>query len=230
MSAVVDALKKHGILTLPLGFDGVDAFARHLDGRPVYRNHVRQGKQVEGTLGSHPWMCHDMHDVIEAPGWFERALALIPIATKFLGTEPVLYSLNAFYCEPGAKPKPDIQDWHRDSDDRAFLAAFTYCTDVLDENDGPHQFQLGTHGGAAAGPIVSVFGRRGAMFLGATSGLHRGLVPKWRRRMIAWARFGVSDPPEAYKWDGLTPLPRERLGDRYPTNPITQRIIRLVVA
>ena len=226
---IADELRRDGIAVLRRKFRALPEFLEHLAARPVYRNHVRQGKPSEGPLGSWPWMCHDMHDVLRAPGFLEEAVSLAPLAQDYLGMQPLLYSLNAFYTEPGAQPKPDIQQFHRDADDSRFVALFLYCTDVLDDGDGPHQFVRGSHRGGDGADTVSIHGVAGTLFLADTRGLHRGLVPR-RRRMVAWARFGVSDPPAAFVWDGLTPLPAVEMGQRYPSDPVLRQTVRLVVA
>lgn len=230
-AASVDALRTNGITILDDRFP-LEPFLNYLSRRTVYRNHVRQGKPCEGLLGSWPWMCHDMQDAIVAPGLLEAALSVLPIARAYLEQEPLLYSLNVFYTEPsypGFQPKPDIQEFHRDADDSRFLALFVYCSDVLDETAGAHQFQVGTHTGQPSAPAVSILGPAGTMFLADTRGLHRGLVPNGQRRMIAWARWGVSDPPASYLWDGLSPTQRGLIADRYPADPELQNAIRLVV-
>ena len=226
---VVDTLREEGIVVLPLRLD-VRPFVGYLAGCPVYQNHVRQQKPDPVPLGSHPWTCHDMGDVTRAPDLLETATAVRWMARDYLEASPFLYSLNAFYCEPNANPKPDIQDWHVDTDDTRFLALFVYCTDVLTDDDGPHQFACGTQRGGQELARSSIYGPAGTMFLADTSGLHRGLVPKTKRRMIAWARWGVSNPPESYVWDQLSPLPKEQIGARYPTDPVLQEAIHLVVA
>lgn len=226
-----DVLRHDGICMLQNKFP-LEPFLAYLKRRPVYRNHVRQGKPCEGPLGSWPWMCHDMQDAVVAPGLLEAAINILPIARNYLGRQPLLYSLNIFYTEPpypGFVAKPDIQEFHRDADDDNFIALFVYCTAVADDEDGPHQFQVGTHNGGACRGIASVVGPAGSMFLAATKGLHKGLVPKRTRRMVAWARWGVSDPPASYKWDGLVPTPKAMIADRYPKDPALQEAIKLVV-
>lgn len=222
-------LRKDGIVILPQFFGNVCSFISHLLRYPVYNDHVRQGKN-ESPLGSYPWMCHDMHDVTRAPGWLETAITLTPLAREYLAADPLLFSLNAFYYEPNATQRPDTQEFHRDADDVRFLALFVYLTDVLTDEDGPHQFQRGTQNGGDSGEVVSVYGERGTMFLADTRGLHRGLVPRRGRRAVAWARWGVTDPPPAYVWDGLRPLDRGEIGARYPDDGYIQRVIRLVVS
>jgi hypothetical protein len=224
-------LQTEGVYVVPQPWTGVSAFVEHLRQRPAYRNHVRQGKTEMVRPGDHPWTCHDMDDVVCAPGLLELTLEWTPVARAYLDAEPLLYSLNAFYCEPGAQAKPDIQEWHRDADDSKFLAMFIYCTDVLGDCDGPHQFVVGSHKWIVPNTnACSIYGPAGTVFLADTRGLHRGIVPTSGRRMIAWARWGVSDPPASYMWDKLRPTPRGMLGERFPRSHRTQRTIHLVVS
>lgn len=236
MARYLDELRNDGITRLIPRFD-IESFQSFMNNRPVYNNHVRQGKPETGPLGSHPWMCHDPHDSVRAPGLLEFAIKHLPVAKRALGTSnPYIFSLNTFYTEPNTNPKPDIQGWHRDSDDPAgFLALFVYGSDILLEADGPHQFQKGTHANnAMAGPypvapVETVYGPAGTAFMTRSNGIHQGLVPKTNRRMLIWARFCVSNPPPAYQWDGLTPLDRNEIGFRYPRDAETQEAIQLVV-
>jgi len=238
---VTEQLRRDGIAVLPRRFENVAGMVRHLDSCPEYANHVRQRKPpVQGGLGTHPWMCRDMHDVLRAPGWLETALSTYGIAKEYLGQKPLLYSVNVFYTEPQPPaPKADIQGWHRDADDEAFLALFAYLTDVHQPEDGAHEYVLGSQGDeikndrdqpAASSRIRQVLGDAGRMFLSDPRGMHRGLVPQHRRRAIAWARWGVSDPPPSYIWDMLEPIPAEQLGyGRYPDEQELRDAIRLVV-
>lgn len=228
---IVAELQRNGISVLPDMFD-VSPFVDYLAKYPVYPNHIRQGR-AEAPRGGVPWMCHDMRDVILAPGWFEKAMSLLSVASAYLGSKTYLYSLNAFYTDPVAFTKRDIQEFHRDGDDSKFLALFLYCTDVLMEDDGTHQFIMGSHnydGDVSLGPVRTIIGRAGTSFFANTKGLHRGVAPKSRRRMIAWARYGVSDPPAAYVWDRLSPTPKALLGERYPNDRELQEAIKLVVS
>jgi len=228
---IVETLRRDGAVVLPQRFAFVNEFIQHLSNKPVYQNHVRQGRPDPVPIGSHPWTSYDIWDVISAPEFLETAISFIPIAESYLESPSVLYSFNAFNCEPNHQPKRDIQDWHRDADDVRFLALFMYCTDVVDENDGPHQFIRGTHQGRPdTGECVTILGPAGTLFLSDTSNIHRGLMPKRKRRTIAWARWGVSVPPASYGWDKLSPLPRAALGDRYPDDPRTRETIRFIAA
>lgn len=223
-------LARDGIAVLERKMIGLDGFVSYLAGCPTYPNHVRQGKPP-APLGSSPWMCHDMADVVRAPGLLEEALRFTPFASQHLGQEAVIYSLNAFYTEPTDTPKADIQAWHRDADDVRFLVLFVYCTDIVAPEDGAHQFKRGTHlPGVEEGEVATVLGERGTMFLESGCGYHQGLVPLKARRMLAWARWGVSGYPVAYGWDKHAPVPRAELGDRFPIDETLRRSLRLMVA
>lgn len=186
--------------------------------------------------------CHDMWDVLGAPGVLDVALGSYGDAREYFDEQPLLYSVNAFWTQP-APGQPDYQDthsWHRDGDDRKQLVAFIFGTCVDKPSDGAHLYQKGTHllrddqlGRDFRAPppedIVSVTGRAGAVFLADTNGVHMGLRPS-APRLLLWARWGVSDPPQSYHWDRLKPLPRHRLGALYPSDPELQRAIRLVAS
>lgn len=209
-------------------------------------------EQIRAALGPAPWsghvkkggtpaaadakaVCWDLQAVLQAAPLLEFAIALTPLVHAYLGQEPVCYSLNAFTTRPATGGTIGcIQEWHTDKDDRKFVALFVYLTDVLTDVDGPHQFQVGTHGKglpdeAGHGPVREIYGPAGTAWLADTSGLHRGLRPLDRERTIAWVRWGVSDPPAAYGWDGLSPIDRAVLGARYPPDEKLQRMLRWVV-
>ena len=192
----------------------------HVHGAPTARN------QAPGNS-----TCWTAEDVLKAPGFFEFALATAPTVQGYLGTDALLYSFNAFTTYPVSGPKnPDIQEWHRDRDDVAFLALFVYLTDVESPADGPHLYRRGTHLYPEGTGIEEVYGPRGTAFLADGRGLHLGGRPEARPRTIAWARWGVSDPPHAYGWNKTQPVSRQALGARFPQDARTQRMLKLVVA
>src|SRR5256885_15978270 len=111
-------------------------------------------------------------------------------------------------------------------DDRKQMVAFFMLTDVTEMDQGAHQYQAGTHripdeslGRHPNAPppegVVTIFGQAGSIFIEDTRGLHQAHRPQVGARGLAWARFGVSDPPESYVWDRLSPVPKEALGVRY---------------
>lgn len=247
-SGFIETIRRNGIVPLASLWPGeVAELRRHLEGCEVYNAHV-QAKATEPPApfeSAPPWpmMCHRMEDVVVAPHLFENALRLIPFVQRYFdGEAPLLYSMNAFWTQPapGAPEYLDTHGWHRDGDDRKQVVMFVYGTDVNVPADGAHLYQMGTHRIADADlgrdfrepppdGVQTVLGSRGRAFLADTGGLHLGLRPKTGRRMLAWARFGVTDPPASYVWDGLSPIPRAMLGSRYPSDPALQEAVRLIV-
>jgi len=232
--SVVETLQQHGICTVEKMLISEDREIKEfLKDRPRYDGHVAQDLRpvhADSTV----W-CWHMHDVLRAPHFLEFALQFNDVAEEYLQQEPVLYSLNAFTTFPSNKPlSKDIQELHRDRDDVRFLALFMYHdTYVLTEQDGPHKFMLGSHGGRTPQrpQVATIYGHPGCAFLADTSGLHYGARPTGlRSRSILWARWGVSDPPASYTWDKLSPIPAEELGTRFTAlDARTRRIVRLVV-
>ena len=226
MSLVVD-LRNKGIVNLP-ALPGAKDMATFLSYCQTYHGHVKGASVAPRGAGNST--CWAPEDLLKAPGFFEYAMGFTDLARAYLGQEPVLYSVNAFTTYPISGPmNPDIQEWHRDKDDSKFLALFVYLTDVLAENDGAHLYKLGTHNGAKDGPVSTVLGRVGTAFIADGRGLHMGIRPTSHPRTIAWARWGVSDPPASYVWDRQSPVSRYVMGDRYPTDPVIQKLVRLVV-
>lgn len=244
---LVDRLRRDGIAKLPWGFASLVAFRQHLAECQTYLGHVHRADSLPGTAS--PWTCYPMTDVLRAPGWLAQALQLSAVAEEFLEAEPRLYSLNAMWTKRPPQPLVDLQTWHRDYDDEKFLVLFLYGTDVLAKADGPHQFIRGSHlrGGdhdgrgpvpgdpmlGAFGPPGSaraetIYGPAGTMFLAATRGFHRGLAPRRGRRLLAWARFGVSERPRAYQWDNTEPVPLDSVPEAQGLEPRLKRVIRLV--
>lgn len=206
---------------------GAAEMLAYLETRPKHPGHVKGASVAAHQAGNST--CWAPEDVLRAPHFFEFALALTSVAKEYLGQEPLLYSVNAFTTYPIAGPmNPDIQEWHRDRDDVRFLALFVYLTDVRYAEEGAHLFKLGTHNGMGNGDGV-ILGHTGTAFLADTRGLHMGVRPTHRSRTMAWARWGISDPPASYMWDKQAPCDKSVLGDRYPTDESLRSSIRLVV-
>jgi hypothetical protein len=206
----------------------VHAVLNYLDSRPTYHGHVKGASVAAHQPGNST--CWAPEDVLRAPHFFEFALKQTSIVRKYLGQEPLLYSVNAFTTYPIDGPmNPDIQEWHRDKDDVRFVALFVYLTDVLIPEDGAHLFKLETHRTTEDGPVETMLGSAGTAFLADTRGLHMGIRPTIRPRTMVWARWGVSDPPASYVWDKQAPVDKAVLGARYPADKTLQESIRLVV-
>jgi hypothetical protein len=259
----LEKMRRDGIVRLPaMDRKQIKEFTGYLMPKVVYNAHVKakatQLSRLEGALKMKEWpmLCHDMNDIVAAPYLFEIALSMMPFVKEYFGGEqPRLYSMNAFWTQevPDAKEYPDTHWWHRDGDDRRQLALFLYGSDVLENNDGAHLYQRGTHlvgdhqlKNDDGSPrhyteppqscLETILGEAGTMFMSDPGGLHMGLRPKGLdgagkpSRMLAWARYGVSEVPVVYQFDRLTPAPKEVLGNRYPSDPAIREAIKLVVA
>ena len=224
----IERFQREGWLNLdPLTGQQVDDVLGWLKSRPVFvGRHVVQGDTEfttwDATADANV-LCWTLETAVLAPYLLERALAEFDFVTEYLGTpNPLLYSVNCFLTRPGQPVRPDIQDWHRDTDDVKFLPMFFYLTDV--GMDGAQQLRVGNS-------EVSTVGPRGFTFFSDTMREHRGLKPRHGERIIAWARWGISDPPESYKWDKLGPADARLLGDRYLSlSPRLRNAIKLVAA
>jgi hypothetical protein len=246
---MIEALRRHGIATCgTMEPAAVDRLVAQVSRAQLYRSHVAAKAKEPSVIGTEEahrlgWEAFspEMWEVIAAPHWFEMALAFFPVAREYFGGElPRLYSVNAFWTCPSEVPY-DTQDWHRDQDDRKQLVAFMLGTHVGRPGDGEHLYQRGTHliasddllGRPHREPpeeiVERVGGPAGTVWLEDTWGIHVGLPPRAAPRLLFWARWGVSDPPQSYVWDELRPAPKALLGWRYPADPELQEAIKLVV-
>jgi hypothetical protein len=240
---VLATLRRDGIARLPLmlAASEVRDLRDYLATREVWNAHVQAKARasqpcVQACLeGRWPMFCHAMADVIAAPHLFAFALTLTDLVAAYLGEEPLLYSVNAFWTQPASGPRyGETHGWHRDGDDRKFLVLFAYGTDVLRAEHGAHLFGRGSHqhqleGAPPPETVETVCGAAGTMFLADTRGLHQGLRPD-RQRLLFWVRWGVSEPPASYRWDKLAPVAKETLPPgHYPAAERLRRSLRLVV-
>jgi hypothetical protein len=221
-------LQHSGIAHVPGLREGrIDAINEWLLDKPRWNGHVkREGVPHDGR----PISCWDMHDMILAPRFWEWALSFTPTAAVYLGCAPLLYSINAFESLPSDwDPHPGIEVFHRDQDDDRFVALFLCLTDVY-PGDGSHLFKKGSHLGGEGTETIEMCGPRGTAFIADTRGLHCGIRPTSGPRRLAWARWGLSDPPASYVRDRLKPIDKDKLGSRYPSDLFMQSAVRLVAA
>ena len=176
------------------------------------------------TVPNDSAICISLRDAILTPVILEKAMALTDFVSGYLGRNPALsYSVNAFWSRPSTGPtRPDIQEFHDDRDDVRFLAMFVYLTDVLTDDDGPHDII------ADDGIMRTIYGPAGTIFLADTRHQHRGRRPRNHERGIFWWRWGISDPPASYTWDDNSPIAASELGSRYPKVPRLQESLRLL--
>lgn len=249
---VLGDMRRDGIAKIPTTFPVQDVI-EHLYKTEVYNAHVAAKATARDTfksvyLGHQAWpmFCHSMQDVVTAPHILETALGLYPLVQQYFdGEPPLLYSMNAFWTQPVPPNVPKYADthwWHIDGDDRQQLVVFFMGTDIEMKEDGAHLYQRGSQkfypnpsnqnlGYNYEAPpdnvVTAMTGKAGTIFLTDPRGMHMAPRPR-RPRMLAWARFGVSDPPVSYGWDKLSPVDKALIGDRYPKDPVLQQAIHLV--
>ncbi len=226
----LDRLRRDGICpAASLSSREVGLIRDHLATQLPFDGHVAKARRP--VHAESDVTCWGLESVITAPILWELALTLTPIAGEYLQQDPICYSIHAFTTFPSSRPlHTGIQAWHRDQDDEKFVGLFVYLTDVQTKPDGPHQFQIGTHRGGTPFDLTwAALGPAGTTFLADTSGLHRGLRPTTKSRTLAWIRWGISQPPNAYLVDRTVPVDRRLLGDRYPADPRLQRAVSWLV-
>lgn len=238
MNYLAETLHRDGIVRIPkyCRTHIVRRAREYLATKPVYNSHAKvQSDQVPmplyDAMSHHPVLCHDMADVMNAPGILDYALQQVPLVKEYLGPDPVLYSLNAFYTMPiGNGVKGDIQAYHRDADDEKFLALFLFGSTIDRRDEGAHMYLAGTHLGPEQGEEREITGQAGTAFIADPRGLHYGVKPKSLPRLIFWVRWGVSDKPAAYEGDKLAEYGAPHiLADRSLLNDEgTRRMLRLV--
>lgn len=153
--------------------------------------------------------CYGYDTAVGCPHLLMTALGYLALAETYLEQSAVIYSMNIWWSFPSGNTRPETQAFHRDRDDTKFLALFFMLSDCLEE--GRHVYQAGTNlFREAEERIITIAGEAGAMFFSDTSGLHYGEKPTSHPRLMAWARYGIGQPPQNYLDDAIptvsTPL------------------------
>ncbi len=156
--------------------------------------------------------CYEFSASVRCPHLIETALRYADLIEDYFQREPVLYSVNLFWSFPGGRVPSEVQGWHRDVDDSIQAAMFFYLTPVTTEE--AHLFREGTHVPDMGDVEREIVGDRGMFFIENPYGYHMGRHPQHNARLMAWARFGVSDPPQSYSGDGLYQVEHPALWDR----------------
>lgn len=132
---------------------------------------------------------------------------LINMAAAYLGCQPYLDSIQAWWTLPGNDEPEEAENYHRDNDAIRFLKFFLYLTDV-DDDHGPHCFVIGSHMAAnllerrrltdreveecfGTESILKITGRAGDAFMEDTFGIHKGQRPRCGRRLLVQFRYSI---------------------------------------
>lgn len=126
---------------------------------------------------------------------------------EHFGCKPTMSNVSMWWSLPGHAKAEHAELFHRDVDDWLFIKLFIYITDV-DEESGPHVFVRGSHRSSRLAKIarytdkevVESFGEpnvlkltapAGTSFLENTYGMHKGQLPKSRRRLLLQAQYSL---------------------------------------
>lgn len=134
-------------------------------------------------------------------------LALVGYA---LEAKPIISMMSTWWSIPHPGEARQAELFHRDVDDWRFVKLFVYLTDV-DEESGPHAYVPGSHRSpklreikrytdaeveaAYPGRILTITGKAGDAFLENTQGLHRGVPPRSRLRLLYQVIYSLSKSP-----------------------------------
>lgn len=166
--------------------------------------------------------CPHLLEVMNHPG-------LLEIAAGFLGCKPTISGVGLRWSFASDSPASEVQKFHRDAEDWKILRLFVYLTDVF-ADCGPHQFVMGSHqttGRLRLRPyspddierrfgsdqVLTIGGPRGTAFVGDMWGIHRGVPPSGRARLLFSCTYTMTATP-IYRYEPVEPTPG-RAHDRY---------------
>lgn len=224
-------LSETGLVRLPdlLGPDQVQEILTWFAGKPVHNPYTKSAEFDPATnpAGERVGNFRFEH-VYQAPHLLRLANHpdVLDLMERHLGAPPIITALEAWWSYPTGKQASNSQLYHRDRDDWRFGKLFVYLTDV-DETAGPHVYVKGSNRGPhlntirrlndeevlAAFPqdaIVTLTGPAGSAFAEDTSGIHRGVPPTGKRRLVFEAEYGLTGwsafpirrmPPPAFRID-----------------------------
>jgi hypothetical protein len=183
--------------------DEVRAYLAEHDARDRYRPHLGSFKAPDNVPPETHVSDYSQPVILGAPHLLAIANhpRVLAIVEKVLGAKPTIGSLSLWWSTPSRTGEPEHAElFHRDVDDLRFLKLFVYLTDV-DEDSGPHIYAAGSHrmpvlsniarfpeaevvAAVGAERIKRFTGPAGTTFIENTYGLHRGLPPTKRPRLV----------------------------------------------
>lgn len=136
---------------------------------------------------------------------------LLQIAGAFLGCKPTISGVGLRWSFAHSESLIEVQKYHRDMEDWKILRLFIYLTDVEDDS-GPHQFVSGSHRTAGRfrlrpytdadidqrfgrDQVLTIRGEKGTAFLGNMWGVHRGMPPTVRPRLLFSCTYTMTATP-----------------------------------
>jgi hypothetical protein len=154
---------------------------------------------------------------------------LVRLAAQYIGCKPTISAIGLRWSYPQAIGGKGLQAFHRDCDDWRFIKVFVYLTDV-DEAAGPHVYISGTQhehcsmrlqtysddeiaSRYGAARTAGVTGPAGTGFAVDTHGIHKGMVPTRKPRLLLQIQYSLL-PVYMYRYEKPQRAGSEQL-DRY---------------
>jgi hypothetical protein len=141
---------------------------------------------------------------------------LVRMAAHYIGCKPTISAIGLRWSYPQTGNGRGLQGFHRDCDDWRFVKVFVYLTDV-DVAAGPHMYVSGSHqehcsmrlqaysddeiaGRYGAARVSSVIGPAGTGFAVDTRGIHKGMVPTGKPRLLLQVQYSLL-PVYMYRYE-----------------------------
>lgn len=194
----------------------LDEILEHLSGHSIFDPHRPQyGMFSHLSPPADTHVGHYLGSVVaSAPNVLNLANhpLLIQAVSEVFGCKPVLDYVGCWWSFPGKSSPEEQQLFHRDLDTLQFIKFFLYLTDV-DENSGPHVYVRGSHQvewKVSAGlrisdeqvyryfsedSVIPITGSAGTSFLENTFGVHKGVLPVSKPRLILQFIYAVTRTP-----------------------------------
>ena len=145
-----------------------------------------------------------------------NSVPLVRLAAHYIGCKPTISAIGLRWSYPQAGSGSGLQGFHRDCDDWRFIKVFVYLTDV-DEAAGPHVYISGTQhehcsmrlqpysddeiaSRYGAARTSSVVGPAGTGFAVDTRGIHKGMVPTQKPRLLLQIQYSLL-PVYMYRYE-----------------------------
>jgi Phytanoyl-CoA dioxygenase (PhyH) len=149
-------------------------------------------------------------DVVNTPHVLKIANnpEVLNIVGNYFGCKPTISYMAAWWSLPCNDGAQHAENFHRDYDDLKFAKLFLYLTDV-DEDCGPHVFVKGSHNSDKLikrkryedkevlenfpdkSDHLRLIGKAGTAFVETTFGLHRGVPPTKKPRLLLQVLYSL---------------------------------------
>lgn len=204
-------LRRDGFVMLEglIDVDWVDRVRTSLETRLCRDRWRRELGMFKQDSTPHKTHVADIDDVVDIPEVLALANhpLILGVAGAYLGCQPTIDSIMAWWSLPGHLQAENEQFFHRDNDSIRFLKLFIYLSDV-GSDCGPHVFVRGSHAHDGcyerrryqdaevestfgANSIHTFLGVAGTVFMEDTYGLHKGALPTGQRRLLLQIRYST---------------------------------------